>query len=297
VSAGVPTFSARRTYVAVPLADLHTHTNRSDGRLSPPGLVEKAARRGLAALAVTDHDSVEGLPLAAHAAREHGITLVPGVELSAWADGRELHLLGYAFDPADPALRAHLAHYRADRERRAREIVARLGELGAPVRWERVAAIAGRGAIGRPHLAHALVEARHVGSVGEAFLRYLGDGAPANVGKTPVAPAELIALVHGAGGVCVLAHPYDLPEAAVAALVADGLDGIEVVHPAHDADRQAHWAEVAARHGLLATGGSDHHGFRGEEEDERFGRYGVSLDALAALLRQAEVHRAAAGPA
>jgi len=267
----------------MPLADLHAHTNRSDGRLSPPGLLEKAARRGLAALAVTDHDSVEGLPLAAYAARQHGIDLVAGVELSAWTGGRELHLLGYAFDPADRALAAHLAHYRADRERRARAIVDRLAELGAPIRWERVAAIAGHGAIGRPHLARALVEARHVETSGEAFLRYLADDAPGYVPRTPVPPADLVALVHAAGGVCVLAHPYDTSEDTVAALVADGLDGIEVIHPAHDEDRQWHWAEVAARHGLLATGGSDYHGFRGEEEEERFGRYGVPLARVEAL--------------
>ncbi len=267
----------------MPLADLHAHTDRSDGRLSPPGLVQKAALRGLAALAITDHDSVDGLALAAPAAKEYGVRLVPGVELSANVGGQDVHLLGYGFDPRDGGLRAHLARYRAERLDRAEAIVARLADLGAPVRMERVLRHAGAGAVGRPHVARALVEARHVPTTGQAFARYLGDDAPAFVAKGNASPAELIGLVHAAGGVCVLAHPgLWTPDALADELVRAGLDGVETVHPAHDADMQAHWEAFAAARGLLTTGGSDYHGFRPEEE-ERFGSFGVPVERLATL--------------
>lgn len=285
VSERRPDLSAHSLYSVrpMPLADLHTHTNRSDGRLSPPGLIEKAARRGLAAIAVTDHDSVEALPLAAFAAEQHGITLVPGVELSAWAGEQELHLLGYGFDPQNRRLLDHLARYHTERRDRALAMVEQLGALGVPVRWERVEALAGRGVIGRPHVARALVEARHVGSMGEAFLRFIGNDGPAYVARAPVAPAVLIEMLHDAGGICVLAHPGDrVPEPLLAELVAVGLDGVEVMHPSHDVDLQAYWADVARRYGLLATGGSDYHGYR-EEEEERFGQYGVPVERLSAL--------------
>jgi 3',5'-nucleoside bisphosphate phosphatase len=271
----------------MPLADLHTHTNCSDGRLSPEALVEKAARHGLAALAITDHDSVDAYPLAVGAAQQHGIELISGVELSAWLHDREVHLLGYGFDPASPEVHEHLERYQADRVARARAMVERLAELGVPVRWERVTALAGRGAIGRPHVARALVEARHVDTVTEAFDRFLTLGAPAYVAKPPVASADLIALVHRAGGVCSLAHPGAyVSESVLLDLIDAGLDGVEVVHPSHDEMMEDYWTEVAQRYGLLATGGSDYHGVR-PEEDERLGSYGVPYARIRRLRRAA----------
>lgn len=268
-------------------ADLHTHTTCSDGRLSPPGLVEKAALRGLAALAITDHDSVEAYPLAQAAADRFGITLVPGVELSANVDGADVHLLGYGFDPADAGLRAHLARYRQERLERAREIVARLAALGRVVELERVLTLAGQGAVGRPHVARALVEAGHVETVQEAFERYLGNDAPAFVPKGTATPEELIGLIHAAGGVAVLAHPgHWTREATVRRLVEAGLDGIETVHPAHDENLVGYWQGMAVRYDLLQTGGSDYHGFR-ELDEERFGAYTVPVERLTRLRRAA----------
>jgi predicted metal-dependent phosphoesterase TrpH len=264
-------------------ADLHTHTTASDGKLSPPGLVEKAHLRGLAALSITDHDTLAAYPTATLAAERYGIELIPGVELSANVRGGDVHLLGYGFDLADPALRAHLARYREERLDRAHEIVARMGALGRPVSMERVMAHAGSGAVGRPHLARAIVEAGHAPTMQGAFERYIGDGAPAFVPKGTAAPEELIELIHTAGGVCVLAHPATfVRQRLVARLVEAGLDGIETVHPAHDADLRAHWERVAQEFGLIETGGSDYHGF-GERDDERFGTYTVPATRVARL--------------
>jgi 3',5'-nucleoside bisphosphate phosphatase len=277
----------RRTPEGMPLADLHTHTTFSDGRLTPPGLVEKAALRGLAALAVTDHDSVGGYPLAAAAAVRYGITVIPGVELSADVDGRDVHILGYGFDPANSDLRAHLAAYREDRLERARAMVGRLETLGVPVRLDRVLRLAAGGAVGRPHVARALVEARHVTTVGQAFERYLADDGAAYVAKVPVSPEALVELVHEAGGVVVIAHPGEVvDEAVLARLLSAGIDGIETIHPSHDEVLRNRWNEVAERHGLFTTGGSDYHGFRPGEEIV-FGTLGVPLDRLAHLRRRA----------
>lgn len=265
------------------LADLHTHTDRSDGRLSPPALVERAALRGLGALAITDHDTLAAWPLARFTADRLGLHLIPGVELSARFGEGDLHLLGYGFDPAHPGLREHLARFATERVTRAETIVERLAELGAPVSMERVRRIAGVGVIGRPHVARALVEARHVETMGQAFDRYLGDGAPAFVPKGNATAAELVALVHEAGGFVSLAHPADsVTEADVERLVADGLDAIEVVHPSHLGELESRWDAVAVRFGLRRTGGSDFHGHR-EGDADRFGRFGIPMDWLAPL--------------
>lgn len=268
----------------VPLADLHTHTTFSDGRLSPASLVEKAALRGLGALAITDHDTVAAHDVASLAAARHGIGLITGVELSADFAGRDAHILGYGFDPAHEGLRAHLARFRQARVARAQAMVARLARLGAPITWERVAAIAGSGAVGRPHVAQALVEAGHVDTMAQAFDRFVGEGAPAYVQKAPIHPFDSIRLIHAAGGAAVLAHPGATFTAAdVAELARAGLDGLEVVHPSHSDEMRAHWAAVAARYALVTTGGSDYHGYRPFEE-EHFGTYGIEPEQVAALL-------------
>ncbi len=271
----------------MPRADLHTHTTASDGRLSPPGLVEKAHLRGLAALSITDHDTLAAYPTAALAAERVGIELIPGVELSANVSGTDVHLLGYGFDLGDAGLRTHLARYRAERHERAAEIAERMAALGHEVRLDRILEIAAGGAVGRPHIARAIVEAGYAETTQDAFARYIGDGAPAFVPKGEASAEELIALVHAAGGVCVVAHPGSWVQVRfVEHLVAAGLDGIETVHPAHDDDLREHWRGVARRLGLIETGGSDYHGFA-ERDDERFGRYTVPVERAAPLRRAA----------
>lgn len=265
-------------------ADLHTHTTASDGRLSPPGLVEKAALRGIERLSITDHDTVAAYPLARIAAQRLGVALLPGVELSVQVDDRDIHLLAYGFDLANPALATALEAYRRKRVERAEAIVDRLAGLGHRLRLERVHYHAKGEVVGRPHIAKAMLEAGLVSTFGEAFDRFLGTTAPAYVPKTDQPASEMIALVHAAGGVTVLAHPgIALDETIAAMLVADGLDGVEVVHPAHDPMAERRWAAFAARHDLLTTGGSDYHGF-GTFEDDSFGRYAPDPAWVARLL-------------
>lgn len=267
----------------MPLVDLHCHTTASDGRLSPAGIVEKAAIRSLAGLAITDHDTTAALPVASIAAQRAGVTLISGVELSADVDGRDVHILGFNFDPSHAPLRAHLAAFREGRLERARAMTRRLTDLGAPVSMERVLAFAGGGAVGRPHVARALVEAGHVDTMGQAFMRYLGDQAPGYVPKRPVAPATLIDLVRDAGGVTVLAHPAEsIDEAFVREMAGIGLRGLEVQHPSHEEATAERWREVALSLDLVPTGGSDYHGFRPGDE-ESFGTYGTPAEDLERL--------------
>lgn len=264
-------------------ADLHLHTHYSDGRMSPAGLIAKALYHRLDAVSITDHDTVDAYPEAAAAARKRGIRLIPGVELSTVVGGHSVHVLAYGFDLGHPRLTAYLARFKEARVVRAQAIVDRLHDLKAPVAFEDVLRIAGRGTVGRPHIARALIEARYARSLPDAFDRFLGDGAPAYLSKSDAAPEEAIDTIHRAGGIAVLAHPGWLDDDVFDRLLAAGLDGVELVHPSHNAPLRAHWARTAERHGLLTTGGSDYHGMRPVEED-RFGGYLAPDDALDALL-------------
>jgi len=244
-------------------ADLHLHSLHSDGDWAPGELVRAAEREGLRTVALTDHDAVDGVAEMREAGRAAGIEVLSGVEISTWLDG-DLHLLGYGFDPEDPSLAATLARARDGRYDRAVRMTELLGELGMPLTIEQVLAEADTAAIGRPHVARALVAAGHVGSHREAFDRWLGDGKPACVEKYRVEPAEAIRLLHGAGGVAVAAHPAATGVAArLDALVERGLDGLEVLHPLHDPDDVRRFEQYADARGLLKTGGSDFHGPRG----------------------------------
>ena len=190
--------------------DLHMHSTASDGSDAPEAVAALAERNGLRVIALTDHDSLDGIPAAAARAEAAGIRLIPGVELSVYEEGTDVHLLAYGFDPADGALRAAIARYRESRRERARKILARLKGLGIRVPMEEVETIARGGALGRPHVAEALLRAGHVDSFNEAFQRFLGTHAPAYVGKTAVSLEEATRVVREAGGVTVLAHPGTL---------------------------------------------------------------------------------------
>jgi predicted metal-dependent phosphoesterase TrpH len=239
--------------------DLHVHTFFSDGVMAPEEVVARARERGLAAVAITDHDSLDGIERARVAAR-NAVEVVPGIEISTQEGGLDLHLLGYFVDGSDPALLARLARFREERIERARAIAWRLAALGAAVDVDEVLVRARPGVVGRPHLAEALVRAGHVGSVDDAFRRFLGARAQAFVPRPAFRPDEAIAMIHAAGGVSVLAHPGNaLSDARVAKLAARGLRGIEVWHPQHGAPLVRHYRALATRLGLIATGGSDFH--------------------------------------
>ncbi|HET8630247.1 MAG TPA: PHP domain-containing protein [Thermomicrobiales bacterium] len=242
--------------------DLHTHSTASDGTLAPARLVALAAARGLRVLALTDHDTTAGLAEAAAAAAEHGLRFVPGVELSTHVAAGEVHVLGYFIAPASPALADALARFRAAREGRARTIVANLAAAGAPVAYERVVELAGGATIGRPHVARALVEAGHAASVQDAFDRYLVRGRPGYVERYRLLPPDAVRLIREAGGVPVLAHPHSAADldALLPDLLAAGLGGLECYYGDYDAAQRAALLALAARHDLVATGGTDFHG-------------------------------------
>lgn len=239
--------------------DLHTHTSASDGALTPEELVAAACARGLNVLGITDHDTTEGIALARAAAAKAGLQLVAGVEVSTHHTAGELHVLGYDIDLADAKLEALLARSRGSRVERAKRMLRRLADLGMPIAWETVCVLAGDGTVGRPHIAEALRQAGHVGSIQEAFERYLGAGCPAYVAREKVGPCEAIAAIHHAGGVAVLAHPMG-HLSVVPELVACGLDGLEAYYTGYVPEVTATIVEIACKHGLFCTGGSDFHG-------------------------------------
>lgn len=241
--------------------DLHTHSTASDGLLAPAQLVALAVERGLRILALTDHDTIAGLSEAAAAAAAAGLRFIPGVELSTHVERGEVHVLGYFIDPTDPALLTALARFRDAREGRAATMVERLTAAGAPIRLERVLALAG-GSIGRPHVARALVEAGHATSINEAFERWLVRGRPGYVERFRLTPADAVRLIRAACGVPVLAHPHsaDDLDSLLPKLVAAGLAGIECYYGDYDDARKADYLALAAHHDLVATGGTDFHG-------------------------------------
>ncbi len=246
--------------------DLHAHSTASDGTDVPSLVVRRGADAGLDVLALTDHDTVRG-HAEAIAALPPGLTLVPGAEISCAWQGSSLHVLGYLFDPASPDLARELDLLRTDRDRRAREIVDRLRALGAGVTYDRVAELAAGGAIGRPHVARALVEAGVVPDVKSAFTdEWIGAEGRAYVDKYALDPVRAVSLVNDAGGVAVFAHPgaakrgQSFGTDAVELLAAAGLAGVEVDHPDHDATTRATFRAVAHALGLFVTGSSDDHG-------------------------------------
>ena len=252
-----------------PGIDLHAHTTASDGSLTPAELVGKAHALGLTALAVTDHDTLAGLAEARAAARGIGLDLVPGVELSVEDDAGRFHLLGYGFDPGNDALAQTLITLRRSRAARNEQMAQKMAALGLPVTMDDVRAEAGEDAqvIARPHFARALIKKGVVTSVAEAFDKYLSTGKPLYLPKEVLTPHDAIALIHGAGGVAVMAHPGLVPldEAALADRLEslareDGLDGLEAYYSQHSPADTDRFLALAAHLGLLVTGGSDFHG-------------------------------------
>lgn len=246
------------------MIDLHSHTTASDGELSPTELVAFAVQHGVQALAITDHDTLAGLPEALLAAEGHpGFRLIPGIEITAHLDGaRELHLLGHLVDPQAPGLLAHAEHQRVERTERMHRMVEAVCRLGLAVTFEDVLAEAAGGQLGRPHLARALLKAGYVRSMQEAFARYLGDGRPGHVKREVLSPPQAIDLIHAAGGTATLAHPGSSRMHAhdIERLAAWGLDGIEAHHADHVPSQRDHFLRLADRLGLTGTGGSDFHG-------------------------------------
>ena len=253
----------------MPEIDLHVHTNRSDGTFTPTEAVKLAAERGLDGIAVTDHDTTEGLSEATDAAREAGIELLSGVEFSAEYQRTSIHVLGYFMDLDDATFQEELTRLRDDRFRRGEMIVEKLQELGYDISFERVREIAGGGNIVRPHIAQAMVEAGIVPTEKDAFTEeFIADGGRAGVNKHALDPLDAVDLIVGAHGVCVLAHPgmwgdqTSVPDELIEAMASRGMGGLETDHTDHTPEQRERYRAIAERLGVVPTGGSDCHGTR-----------------------------------
>jgi predicted metal-dependent phosphoesterase TrpH len=272
--------------------DLHSHTTASDGTLSPRELVRAAARRGVRVLAVTDHDSTEGLAEAiAEAATFRPLEIVPGIEINCDVDGGEIHVLGYYIDYEAPWFQEFCRAQRAERRARIHRIAERLAALGMPIDTEAVFALVQEGSAGRPHVAQVMVDRGYVKTVREAFDRFLGAGKPANVPRQKLTPEEAVRLLRRAGGVPVFAHPgLAGRDALIPELVRAGLMGIECYYPEHSAAVTGHYVELCREHGLVATGGSDFHGSR--VRASQLGDPSIPLAVWDALRAKASLARA-----
>jgi 3',5'-nucleoside bisphosphate phosphatase len=261
-------------------ADLHMHTLYSDGALSPTEVVRLAHRAGLSTIAITDHDHTGAIEEARLAGTPLGIDVVSGVELSVAIDGREVHVLGMFFDHTHRPLLEYMEFLRAARRTRAERIVGRLNSLRVPLTLEAVLEQADGGAVGRPHVAAAMVAGGFAGSIQEAFGRFLRDGGPAWEQKVDVSPRDAAERVAEAGGVSFVAHPGETFDTrTLSALLDQGIDGVEAVHPSHSQERTAALRALAAERRVPLCGGSDFHG--GKKNDGALvGRYTVSAEEL-----------------
>ena len=270
------------------VADLHLHTTASDGRLNPSQLIRSVAQRGLQVVAITDHDSTAGLEEAFQAATTFSaLTVIPGIELGTTIPDTEVHLLGYWIDYENPDFQTTLAHFRQGREGRARSMVEKLAALGLPVEWERVVELAQGGAIGRPHIAHAMVERGYITELQEAFKEYLGHNGLAYAEREKHTPQEAIQLLRQVGGVPVLAHPREVEglDDVLPELVEAGLMGMEVYYKEYLAEEVEALKRRAKASGLMALGGTDYHAFGtpGEVEPGATGPPMEEVDRLLAL--------------
>ena len=269
-------------------ADLHCHTTASDGLLTPTELILLASELGLKGIGITDHDTIQGWKEAEKAGEKHQIRILRGIELSTEWQGKEVHILGYEVDGSSNDLNDKLRYLRQARKQRMLKILDCLEAEGIHISVAEVQQFSQGESIGRPHIAHALMERGYVRSVGEGFDRYIGRGAPAYVPRYNLTPEEGIELVRAAHGVAVLAHPgVHRLEEGIPAWVEAGLQGIEVLHSNHKPEDEKKFRALAQEYHLLTTGGSDFHG-EARRPGVQLGRWGVSLDVIQQILDLAD---------
>jgi hypothetical protein len=265
--------------------DLHIHSNYSDGKFSPGELVEKAVKIGLKVMAISDHDSVNGIPSAVEAAGAFPqLTFIPGVEISTDVERGEIHVLGYFIDYKKPDLLTTLQEMRESRLNRAKKMVNKLASLGVKIEWERVLQIAQGSAVGRPHIAQAMQEKGYISSFKEAFYKYIGRDGPAYVEREKMTPAEAVKLIINAGGQAVFAHPitYRDYEIAIIDMVTAGLVGVEAYYNNSTAEDIRNVLSLADKYNLIPTGGSDYHGI--EPTEVQIGGVEVPLSSAERLI-------------
>src|SRR3954466_15833325 len=270
--------------------DLHLHTNRSDGRLTPTELVRLAHTGGVRRMALTDHDTTDGVDEAMAEGKTLGVDVIPGVELGTDSRSGDMHMLGLFLDYHDRAFQETMARFREGRVARVHTIVSNLAGVGVNISVDRVFEIAGEASVGRPHVAQALLEAGYIKAMPEAFEKWLAYGGPGDVPRDKLSPEDAIGLIHAVGGLAVVAHPYEGKNVLeiLPALAQAGLDGVETYYQGYGPDRVAELSALCGKLGLLPTGGSDFHGFplAGHEEVVNYpGSVEIPssvLDALAA---------------
>ena len=265
-------------------ADLHTHTLYSDGANSYKELLNLAKEKNIEIVAITDHDSVDGIEESRKYGAKIGVEVIPGLEISTDVEGKEVHLLGYFVDHKDSELNKYLKFFRNERLERAKRILNKLKKIGIDIKLREVEKIAKNSPICRPHIANAMVEKGFVKNFQSAFNKYIGDGAPAHEKKIHVSPLSAIKIINDAGGLAFIAHPGKMKESILTSLIQLGIDGIEVVHPSHKRSQQKFYRGIVSQYCLLESGGSDFHGgFR--NDDDNFGKYTVS-DSIVGNIRK-----------
>ncbi len=270
----------------LPVGDLHMHTHYSDGFFSPKEVVYKAKKIGLSVIAITDHDSVNGINEAIEAGVACNINVIPGIELSAMYGEREVHILGYFINHRSPELNEYLKFFRAERVKRAREMVRRLNNLKIPVAFDSIMQNAEGRSIGRPHIAAAVLETGSVKSYLEVFHKYIGFGCPAYVEKYRLEVNDAVAMISKAGGLSFIAHPESIRDTTndtvLFEVIKTGVDGIETIHPSLNKQKSMYYRGIAQEYYLLESGGSDFHGGKRGDEDH-IGRYGIPLEYIDAM--------------
>jgi len=263
--------------------DLHCHSNYSDGALSPIELLSKANNVNIDIISITDHDSVEGVKEAIEIEKKNNLRIIPGVELSAFMNHTEVHIIGYFIDINNEQLVSNLQIFKNDRIQRAERIVRKINKMNIPLRFESVLSHSGNGSISRPHIAAAMIKEGFIESYLEAFQRYIGNDCPAYEKKLAYSPQQIISIIHEAGGLSILAHPGNtLREEEIFQIIDAGIDGIEVIHPGHTPNMIRYYRKIVNEFFLLETGGSDFHGGL-KNDDENLGQFTISHKAVESM--------------
>ena len=267
--------------------DLHMHTNFSDGKFSPKTLINYAKKSGLSIVSITDHDNVNGLTEAIKYGSSVGVNVIPGVELSAFINDIEVHILGYFINHEDPALLKFLTALRYARINRLEKMIQKLNDMGSKIKMEEVVNdLSNDISIGRPHIAAALVKENFAASYGEAFYKYIGDGKPACVQKPVPHVSEVIKLISSIGGLSFIAHPgKTVRDELLSEIIKLGIDGIEVIHPSHSAEDIRYFSSIASEYYLLESGGSDFHGLY-KKDFSNLGSYFISPNSIVNMRRR-----------
>lgn len=266
-------------------ADLHMHTKHSDGSHSTEELILLAKEKGLEIISITDHDNISAIKEAIEIGEFYGIEVIPGLEISSDIRDFEVHILAYFFDPNSKELEEYLKFFRSERYKRAVRIIEKLNLLGFQITIDDVMEKAGDSAVGRPHIAQAMVQKEIVSNYYEAFYKFIGNGCPAYEKKIHLSPKSAFKIINDAGGLSFIAHPNNMPDTILKELIEDGVDGIEVIHPSHLPNRVKHFKGIVSEFFLLESGGSDFHG--GERNDySNLGNYFISSSKVDAMKNQ-----------